>query len=137
MHRRIHIRVPLSGEAVLSNKRNPKIKARAIDISKGGVAVSVFSTNPPKAQYRIHILTENGQKIEILAKLVRVDHTTAGFQTLKIDEKSQEVINDLISEYQTTPDFIKQLDEYNMLNAVDEEGNEIEITFEKGSSEQL
>ncbi len=74
-------------------------------------------------------------RIEISARLVRVDDTIAGFQTLQIDPNSQEIINNLVLEYQTTPDFIKQLDEYNILEqqVVDEEGNEIEVTFEKDS----
>lgn len=135
-HKRIFVRVPLSGEAVLSNSGKPTIKARTIDISQGGVAITAFSDEVSSAEYRIEILTETGQRIEIFAQLVRVDDTIAGFQTLQIDEKSQEIIKNLVFEYQTTPDFIKQLDEYNLLDdkVVDEDGNEIEVTFEKDST---
>jgi c-di-GMP-binding flagellar brake protein YcgR len=135
-HKRIHVRVPLDGEATLSNKSNPKVKARAIDISKGGVAVTAFPEGLSDNVYRIDILIQEGQNVQIVAKLLRVDNNVAGFQTLQIDQKSQDVINELVSEYQKTPDFIKQLDEFNMLGAVDEEGNEIEITFEKNSDLQ-
>jgi len=38
----------------------------------------------------------------------------------------------LVFEYQKTIDFIIQIDEFNLLEPVDEEGKEIEITFEKG-----
>jgi c-di-GMP-binding flagellar brake protein YcgR len=136
-HKRIHVRVPLNGEAVLSSNSNPTIKARTIDISQGGVAITAFSEDLPNTEYQIEILTEEGQGIKISARLVRVDGTIAGFQTLQIDQKSQDVIRSLVSEYQTTPDFIKQLDEFNILGAVDEEGNEIEITFEKGSDDKV
>jgi hypothetical protein len=132
-HKRIYVRVPLSGEAVLSNSSNPTIKAHTIDISQGGVAITDLSEEVPTAEYQIEIHTEDGQRIEIFAKLVRVDDAIARFQTLQIDQKSQEVIRNLVFEYQSTPDFIKQLDEFNLLNdkVVDEEGNEIEITFER------
>jgi len=133
-HKRIHVRVPLSGEAVLSNKGNPTIKARTIDISQGGVAITAFPEGLSDDEYRIDILTEEGQSVEIVARLVRVDEPIAGFQTLQIDKQSQEIIRNLVSEYQKTPDFIKQLDEFDIFGAVDEEGNEIEITFEKDSS---
>jgi c-di-GMP-binding flagellar brake protein YcgR len=133
--KRIFVRVPLNGEAILSNSNNPTIKARTIDISQGGVSVVRFSKEVPVAEYHIEILTEAGQKIEIFAKLVRVDDSIAGFQTLQIDQKSQEIIQNLVFEYETTDDFINQLDEFNLLDdkVVDEEGNEIEITFEKDS----
>ncbi len=135
-HKRIYVRVPLSGEAVLSKSGKPTIKARTIDISQGGVAITAFSDEVSSAEYRIEILTETGQRIEIFAQLVRVDDAIAGFQTLQIDEKSQEIIKNLVFEYQTTPDFIKQLDEYNLLDdkVMDEDGNEIEVTFEKDSN---
>jgi c-di-GMP-binding flagellar brake protein YcgR len=135
-HKRIYVRVPLSGEAVLSNSGKPTIKARTIDISQGGVAITAFSDEVSSAEYRIDILTEAGQRIEIFAQLVRVDEGIAGFKTLQIDEKCQEIIKNLVFEYQETPDFIKQLDEYNLLDdkVVDEDGNEIEVTFENDSN---
>ena len=135
-HKRIYVRVPLSGEAVLSNSGKPTIKARTIDISQGGVAITDFSDEVSSAEYRIDILTEAGQRIEIFAQLVRVDEGIAGFKTLQIDEKCQEIIKNLVFEYQETPDFIKQLDEYNLLDdkVVDEDGNEIEVTFENDSN---
>jgi c-di-GMP-binding flagellar brake protein YcgR len=108
---RRYFRVPLSGKAILSNSSNPTIKARTIDISQGGVTVETFSDEVPTAEYQIEILTEAGQRIEMFAQLVRVDDSIARFQTLQIDQKSQEVIRNLFFEYQKTTDFIKQLDE--------------------------
>jgi c-di-GMP-binding flagellar brake protein YcgR len=129
--KRIYVRVPLSGEATLSNNSNPTIRARTIDISQGGVAIKTFSGEVPTAEYHIEILTEAGQRIEMFARLVRADDSIAGFQALQIDQKSQEIIRDLVFEYETTTDFIYNLDELNLL---DKEGNEIEITFEKDSN---
>jgi len=126
--KRIYVRVPLSGEAILSNSSNRTIRARTIDISQGGVSVETFSEEVPAAEYKIEILTEAGQRIDMFAQLVRAHDSIAGFQALQIDQKSQEVIRNLVFEYQTTTDFIYNLDELNLL---DKEGNEIEITFER------
>jgi len=132
-HKRIFVRVPLTGEAVLLNKDISVIKACTIDISQGGVAITGFSEAIPNAEYQVKIITKNEQTIEFTAQLVRVDASVAGFQILKIDPASQEVINELVFEYQTTTDFIIQLDEFNLLEQklIDAEGNEIEVTFEK------
>lgn len=130
-HKRIYVRVPLSGEAILSHSNKPTIKARTIDISHGGVAITALSEVVLSAEYNIEIITETGKRLHISAQLVRVDDSIAGFQTLQIDPQSQEILNNLVFEYQTTPDFIRQLDEFNMLDqsVLDEEGNEIEVTF--------
>jgi hypothetical protein len=129
-HKRIYVRVPLRGDAVLSQGSRPLIKARTIDISQGGVAVTDFSEEVSGGDYQIEILTEGGGKVEILARLVRVEDAIAGFQTLRLEGESHEVISDLIFRYQETMDFVKQFDEYDLDKAIDDEGNEIEITFE-------
>jgi len=128
--KRLHVRLPLNGDAVLSDGSNPIIKASTINISLGGVAIVGFPKIISPAEYQIKILTEVGQEIEIFAQLVQVDDSIAGFQTLRIDQKSQEIIKELVFEYQQSIDFIKQLDEFNLHKVLDEEGNEIEITFE-------
>jgi c-di-GMP-binding flagellar brake protein YcgR len=134
-NRRMYVRVPLSGAAILSSSSNPKIKARTVDISQGGAAITAFSEKLSSSVYQIEIVTEAGEKIEISARLVRVDDPIAGFQTLQMDQKSQKIIENLVFEYQKTLDFITQMDRFNLLQVVDEEGNEIEITFEKDPEE--
>ena len=137
--RRKYARVPLSGEAILSNSSNPTIKASIIDISQGGLALGSFSGEVSTAEYQVEIFTESGERIEFSVKLVRVVDSIVGFiacfRILQIDQKNQEIIQNLVFEYQNTCfEFIKQLDECNLLDdkVVDEEGNELKITFEKG-----
>jgi c-di-GMP-binding flagellar brake protein YcgR len=132
-YRRIYVRVPLNGVATLSNSGNPTIKARAIDISQGGAAITAFSEEICTTEYQIEIITEEGQRIEISAQLVRRDDPIAGFQTLQMDQQSQKIIEEMVLEYQKTLDFIIQMDRFNLLQVMDEKGNEIEITFEKDS----
>lgn len=127
-----YFRVPLNGEAILSNSSsNPTIRARTIDISQGGVAIKT-SEEVPTAEYQIEILTEAGQRIEMFTKLVRADDSIVGFQTLQIEQKSQEVIRNLFFEYEKTSYFIKQLDRFNLFDhiVVDEKGSDMEIIFE-------
>lgn len=112
-----YFRIPLNGDAILSNSSNPTIKARTIDISQGGVAIKT-SEEVPTAEYQIEILTEAGQKIEMFTKLVRADDSIVGFQTLQIEQKSQEVIRNLFFEYEKTSDFIKQLDRFNLFDHI-------------------
>src|SRR5665647_822774 len=111
--RRKYARVPLSGEAILSNSRNPMIKASIIDISQGGIALGSFSDEVSTAEYHVEILTEAEERIELFVKLVRVVDSIAGFiagfRILQIDQKSQEIIKKLIFEYQNSIEFILSL----------------------------
>lgn len=129
--KRIYVRVPLQSEAILSHGNKPTIKARTINISQGGIAVAAFSEEVLNADYQIEILIESGQRIKMLAQLVRLEDSVAAFQFLQAEPKSVEVIKNLVFEYEETIDFIEKLVE---LNLRDEEGNEIEITFEKDSN---
>jgi len=132
-HKRIFIRVPLSAEANLANSTNPTIKVKTINISQGGIATIAFSEEVTNADYQIEVITEDGQRIEIFAKLLHAEESVAGFHTLQIDKKSQEVINNLVFEYQTTPDFIEQLEKFDLFGdkVTEENGNVIDITFER------
>lgn len=130
-HKRIYVRVPLNGDAVLTNSSH-RIKARAIDISQGGVAITAFSEELVNNEYQFEIITESGQTIEAFAQLICVEAPVARFKILHIEQNSLEVIRHLIFEYQNSIDFIKQFDECNLHKVLDTEGNEIEFTFEKG-----
>lgn len=134
-NRRIYVRVPLQAAAILVSSPAQTIKAKTNDISQGGVAITAFSEKFSGTEYHIEILTEAGQRIEFSAKLVRADDSIAGFQILQIAPEDMEIIKELVFEYQKTIDFIIQIDEFNLLEPVDEEGKEIEITFEKGPNQ--
>lgn len=120
----------MDGEVTLSNYTKTTIRAKTIDISLGGVATTGFPEEAYGDEYQIKILTKVGLSIEFSAQLVRINESVAGFQTLKIDQENLKIIKDLIFEYETTTDFIKQLDEFNLFETADENGNEIEIVFE-------
>jgi len=132
-YRRIHVRVPLEAKALLSSERTPVIKARAIDISHGGVAVTDMpATALPEAEYHIEVTIQDGRKINLTASLVRQTNKLAAFQAFHIDQKSWKIIRELVFSYQETDDYIRQMEKYRLLDnyLVDDSGNEIDISFD-------
>jgi hypothetical protein len=131
-HKRIFVRVPLTAEATLSAGQKKAITARTVDISQGGFCITGPSEDLSESEYQIEIVTANGDRLNMYARLVRRDGEYAGFETLEMNDQSLEIITFLVSEYQMTPEFVKQLDEFDLLSQrfVDDEGNELEITFD-------
>jgi len=130
-YKRIHVRVPVSGDVLLSNGGEAYIKARAIDISMGGVAVTSPAEPLTKSSYDIVVTTEGGNKIEMTARPIRQDGDVLGFKITRIDDIYLQIIRILVFKYQESIDFIKQIEEHHLLDHwfLDEEGNELEITF--------
>jgi len=137
-YKRIHVRVPINREALLSGDKGSYIKAHAIDISQGGVAITEPETALTNTAYDITITTPNGQKIDFCAELIRREKGIVGFKTVEISDSSLQIISDLVFQYQETTDFIKQIDEHNILDQhfVDDEGNEFDITFDVDPDEK-
>ncbi len=130
-YKRIYVRVPISGEAILSFSKESNIKAQAIDISLGGLAIIAPIEPLTKNNYNITISTKDGKKIELTAELVRQDEEVFGFKTSHVDKSNLQIITELVFEYQETTDFIKQIEEHNLFDHwfVDDEGNVLDITF--------
>lgn len=133
-HKRIHVRVPVSGEAIVSNKHGTQTKTRTIDISPGGMGVMSPSSPFGQTDYQIKVITENGKKIQFTATLIRENKQSVGFKTADIDKKNLQAIADLVTEFQSTDDFIKQIDKHDLLEQsfIDEDGNEVSVTFDVG-----
>lgn len=130
-YKRIHVRVPIQGEAHLLSCTDTAIKAQTIDISHGGVAITSPDVPLTEDTYEIIITFKDGKEIKLAAYLVRQENGVLGFKTDKIDSDSLQIITDLVFAYQETNDFIKQIDEHNILGQsfIDEEGKELDITF--------
>ncbi len=130
-YKRIYVRVPISGEAILSFSKEIIIKAQTIDISLGGLAIISPAEPLTKNNYNIIISTKNGRKIELSAALVRQEEDIFGFKISELDKSNLQIITELVFEYQETTDFIKQIEEHNLFDhwLVDDEGNSLDITF--------
>lgn len=132
-YRRIFIRVPITCRATLVNKdQGVHLSVQTINISQGGLALSTIKDSLPTGTYHIDIITEEKGHIELEAELLRQTDELIGFQTTEISSKALDTILTMVEEYQTTPDFIDQLTEFDMLqqNYIDDEGNELEVTFD-------
>lgn len=136
-YRRVHIRVPLKGQAILSNSKGALLKAKTIDISRGGLAVTHPEDSLELQQYNINVITEDGLTIKLKAELVRETENSIGFKTSAIDHEDLKIISDMVYRYQETEDFIKQIDEHNIFDQhyIDDEGNELEVTFDVDSTD--
>ncbi|MCB2173986.1 PilZ domain-containing protein [bacterium] len=132
-YRRIHVRVPLEAKALVSSEQTSVIKARAIDISHGGVAVTDMPAAAlPEADYHIEVTIQDGRKINLTTRLVRQTDKLAAFQAFHINQRSWKIIRELVFNYQETDDYIRQMEEYRLLDnyLVDDSGNEIDISFD-------
>ena len=130
--KRRQARVPIAGQAILSNDHGICITASTKDISEGGIGIEKPTDPLAETEYRIRVSTEDGRQIHLRAVLIHSSIDTTGFQTLTIDEKNLQIIAELVAEYQTTDDFIKQVEEYDVLEQkyIDEDGNEVSVTFD-------
>lgn len=131
-HKRIHVRVPIIGEAILTNGRNIQIKAQTIDISQGGLRVINPLDSLEQADYLIEVTTAEGKYIRFTATLIRKDKQNAAFKTTDIDNENLQIVAGLVAEFQKTEGFIRQIDEHDLLQQrfIDDEGNEVSVTFD-------
>lgn len=130
-HKRIHVRVPVSGVAIMANHNKIRLSTEILDISQGGIAVSSPSIPLANEIYDITVDIENAIKIEFSAELIRQDANILAFKISTIDDTNLQRIQQLVFAYQETDEFIDQLLEHNLLDHwfQDEDGNEIEIAF--------
>lgn len=136
-HKRIHVRVPISGEVLLTTTQGIRTQTSARDISPGGVGVGTPTTPLEQTEYQIEICTKNGKNIQLTATLAHEGKHSSGFVTSNIDEKNLQIIALLVAEFQTTEEFIKQIDEHDLFEQkyIDEDGQEISVSFDKKNSD--
>jgi PilZ domain len=132
-HKRIHIRVPILGEATLVNPE-VTIMARAIDISAGGLRIADFPTTPCDAEYLVTLTTFGRGTIEFTARLAHTDGQVAGLAIKSITPGALRTIYHLIADFQASEEFIHYIDQGDILQdwLVDEHGNHLDVTFETG-----
>lgn len=133
-YRRLHLRVPASGEAILSEKGNAKIEAHVINVSVGGLCTTSPSYRIDQLEYQIQIITPSHGKIQFSGIPVYQTFESIGIKITSIERDQLKTIYQIIDSFQLTDDFIKYVDERDMIHdwLVDESGEDIEITFEAG-----
>ena len=131
-HKRIHIRIPVIGNVQLVNRNGVVVQARTIDISMGGLRIGNASAPMKNAEYEVNITTAGRGVISFRALPVHIHEDFAGFKIVDIDSKDLRAIYHLIADFQSTEDFIKHIDEGNILHDwfIDDRGDKLNVTFE-------
>ncbi len=100
---RIHPRIPLQLLVQFRLKDiDTFLREHAVNISSGGLFISSSTPHPNGTMIYLQIQLDNGQKlIEGLGRVVHVnlpsqDNPGMGIEFVNIDEKSQQLINDIV-----------------------------------------
>lgn len=131
-YQRLHIRVPASGAVLLSVKEEIKIEASVINVSAGGLCITAPSHIIEQNEYQIQVITPTNGKINFSGLPVYQTKESIGIKITSIDKDQLKTIYQVVGSFQLTDDFIKYIDEKDILHdwLVDESGEDIAITFE-------
>lgn len=137
-YQRLHIRVPATGEVILKVGPQVSIKARMINISAGGISITAPSHVLDENEYYIDILTEAEGKINFSGVPVYQSDTSVGIKMTSISKENLKSVYRLVEGFQLTEDFIKHIDEHDILKdwLVDESGNDLSVTFDTSESDE-
>ena len=134
MHKRVHIRVPMAGKALVCSDDGLCLEAQAINVSEGGIRIESLDFSPqPDVVYEFEITTTARGIVRFSAVLVYGNEEGAGFRITHIEPSELHTIFLMIADFQATEEFIRHIDEKSILNdwLKDGEGNELNITFER------
>jgi len=131
-YQRLHIRVPASGDAILMEKGEVKVKARIINVSVGGMGITSPSQLIHKHEYQIQVVTPSHGEILFSGVAVYQTKKSIGIKITSIEKDHLKTIYQIVEGFQGTEDFLKQIEEKDIIHdwLVDESGEDISITFE-------
>jgi hypothetical protein len=131
-YQRLHIRVPVTGEATLSLGDRVRVSATVINISAGGICIAATSHVLDENEYHIEIITRDGEKISFAGFPVYQTDSSVGVKITSISKDDLKAIYRVVQGFQLTEEFIKHIDERDILKdwLVDEAGNDLSVTFE-------
>jgi len=138
LYQRLHIRVPASGEVILLAGESVRLRASAINISAGGLCISAPSHILDQDEYQIQIFTPAYGEIEFSGLPVYQSEESIGIKITSINDNNLREIYKLVEDFQLTEDFIKHIDEHNIIDDwfADDAGNDLSITFETITDEE-
>lgn len=136
IYRRLHIRVPASGEVTFLTGEKVILKTRTENISAGGIGMSASSHILDKHEYQVKIYTESHDIIRFFGVPVYQSENGIGIKITSITEDNLDLIYRLIEGFQLTEDFIKHIDQNNIIDDwfTDGSGNKLEVTFESSKT---
>jgi len=133
-HKRIHIRVPVMGDVLLSCGDGVVIQADTIDISAGGIRiVDPAYALRPDMEYGVEVTTSSRGKVMFNGVLIHRGKQGIGMKIVAIDADNLRLIYQLVNDFQATGEFITHIEESNILDDwfVDENGRTVSVTFEE------
>ncbi|MGI9538045.1 MAG: PilZ domain-containing protein [Desulfocapsaceae bacterium] len=135
-YQRLHIRVPVAGDATLKVGDHVRIAASVINISAGGICITAPSHVLGDTEYHIEIITEAEGKIRFSGFPVYQTDSSVGIKITSIGREDLKAIYRLVEGFQLTEEFIKHIDKHDILKdwLVDEAGNDLSVTFDTGST---
>ena len=130
-YQRLHIRVPLSGDAILLEKDDFNIEASVINVSVGGLSITAPSHLIDKHEYQIQVITPSHGKVNFSGIPIYQTFKSIGIKITSIEKDQLKIIYQMVGSFQLTDDFIKYIDERDIIHdwLVDESGEDIAITF--------
>ena len=131
-YQRLHIRVPASGDAILLEKGDVKVEASVINVSFGGFCITAPSHLIDQHEYQVAVITPSHGKIRFSGVPVYQTLESIGIKITSIEKDQLKIIYQIVGSFQLTDDFIKYIDERDIIHdwLVDESGEDIAITFE-------
>lgn len=137
LYQRLHIRVPASGEVTLSTGEEIILQANAINISAGGIRISAPSHLLDQQEYQIQVFTKPYGSVRFYGLPIYQSENSIGIRITSIDKDNLHTIYKLIEDFQLTEDFLRHIDENNIIDDwfADDSGNDLGVTFESVESE--
>ena len=122
----------MSGSVILVAGHRARVKASAINISVGGLCIAAPSHLLDQDEYHIEITMPTKEKIRFSGLPVYQTEKSVGIRITSIESKNLKKIYQLVEGFQLTEDFIKHIDEHDILEDwfVDNAGNNLDISFE-------
>lgn len=131
-YKRLYIRVPATGGVRLSQGEHITVETNVINICAGGICIAAPSQQLKDGEYNVELLVPSSGKIVFSGFPVYQTNDCVGIRITLIDPDHLKRIYQLVEGFQLTLDFIRHIDQGDILNdwITDESGDEIAITFE-------
>ena len=131
-YRRLHIRIPASGDVTLTTDEEIIVKSSIINVSAGGLCITAPSHLIDQNEYQIEIIMPFHGTIHFSGFPVYQNFESIGIKITSIAKDQLKIIYQIVGSFQLSDDFIKYVDQKDIIHdwLVDESGEDIEITFD-------
>lgn len=131
-YRRLHIRIPASGDVTLTTDEEIIVKSTIINVSAGGLCITAPPHSIDQNEYQIEVITPFHGTIHFSGFPVYQNFENLGIKITSIEKNQLKVIYQIVGSFQLSDDFIKYIDQKGIIHdwLVDESGEDIEITFD-------